>query len=255
MDLKKALGKMKELLALMDERYENERNKKDFPIKKRDQIIGLYGEIEDVIHQFEGIEEIEVRGSGIHKDWISAGWLSGYTYYRYQGRVQLVKLIGKLEAQLEDPSLPEPTSSVELLLRTLRRFRECCQFIESPPKNERQVQDIIWVMLRAQFDRLDREDNLPRFGVKSYKPDFGVPDLRTLLEVKYIGSKTSPSSIQEEILADVPGYLNNSSIYTGLIVFVYDASHKLLDSRKFIEDLRGVEGIVDVIVMPGIGGL
>ena len=135
----------------------------------------------------------------------------------------------------------------------LRRFRECCQFIATPPTSERQVQDIIWIMLRAQFDRVDREDTLPKFGLKSYRPDFGVPDLRTLVEVKFIGPKTNPAEVQEEVLGDVPGYLTANPSYAGLVVFLYDAAHKLLDARKFVEDLRSVEGILDVIVVPGIG--
>ena len=259
MDLKTALQRMKKLLGLMDEYYASRKAKQDFSQEKWDRITSLYGEVEEIIHQFEGTEEIKVQNLGgtstIHKDWISAGWLSGRTSYLGQGRRQLVKVISKVQAKLVDPGLPKPSISVELLLRTLHRFRECCQFIQNPPANEQQVQEIIWIMLRAQFDRLDREDTLPRFGVKSYKPDFGVPDLRTLLEVKYIGPKTSPASIQEEILADVPGYLNDNSSYAGIIVFVYDAGHKLLDSRKFIEDLRGIQGIVDIVVVPGIGSL
>ena len=111
---------------------------------------------------------------------------------------------------------------------------------------------MIWIILRSQFDRVDREATLPKFGVKGYKPDFGVPDLRTLIEVKFVGQKTDPAAIQEEVLADVPGYLTGNAAYAGLVVFVYDAAHKLLDPRKFVEDLRRVDGITEVIVVPGI---
>ena len=56
--------------------------------------------------------------------------------------------------------------------------------------SERGVQDIIWIMLRAQSDRVDRESTPPRFGTKNYRPDFGIPDLSTLIEVKFIGERT-----------------------------------------------------------------
>jgi DpnII restriction endonuclease len=108
-------------------------------------------------------------------------------------------------------------------------------------------------MLRSQYDRVDREDALPRFGAKSYKPDFGVPDLATLVEVKFVGDKTDPARVQEEILADVPGYLAEASPFSAIVVLVYDHAQKLRDPRKFVEDLRKVEGIIDVIVVPGIG--
>ena len=59
-------------------------------------------------------------------------------------------------------------------------------------------------------------------------------------------------AIQEGILADIPGYLNDATGYDSVIVFVYDHAHQLLDAGRFIEDLKSVDGIVDVIVMPGI---
>ncbi len=110
----------------------------------------------------------------------------------------------------------------------------------------------MWIMLRSRFDRLEREDTLPRFGVKQYRPDIGIPELALLVEVKFIGNATKPSDIQEEILADVPGYLQGQSKYDSIVVFVYDDAHKFRDDRKFIEDLSSVDGILDVIVIPGI---
>jgi hypothetical protein len=71
--------------------------------------------------------------------------------------------------------------------------------------------------------------------------------------VKYIGLQTRVAAIQEEILADIPAYLGEHTNYSGLIVLVYDAAQKLRDPRKFTEDLKRVEGIVEVIVVPGIG--
>jgi hypothetical protein len=108
-------------------------------------------------------------------------------------------------------------------------------------------------MLRSQFDRLDREETLPKFGTQAYKPDFRVPDLVTLVEVKFIGDKTRVQDIQGEILADVPSYLREATGSSSLIVFVYDAAQKLRDARRFVEDLRQVTGIIDVIVIPGVG--
>ena len=73
-----------------------------------------------------------------------------------------------------------------------------------------------------------------------------------LIEAKYIGEKTSVSEIQESIIADIPGYLTGNSKFDGVIILVYDNAHKLRDPRKFIEDLRSIEGIKEVIVTPGI---
>lgn len=253
MELKTALGKMEEMLKLMSDYFNNQLTQ-----EKRDRLVELYAEVEEVIHQFEGQQAISMPPAfgakgGVYKDYISAGWLTSSTIFVDQGRTQLIKVIAKVRSRLNDPGTPAAPASIDQLIRALQRFRECCQFIETAPSNERAVQDIVWIMLRAQFDRVDRENVLPRFGAKTYRPDFGVPDLRTLIEVKFIGSKTDIGSIQEEILADVPGYLASPSEYGGIVVLTYDAAHKLRDARKFIEDIQSVEGIRDVIVVPGIG--
>jgi hypothetical protein len=43
--------------------------------------------------------------------------------------------------------------------------------------------------LRSQLDRVDREDVLPRLGAKTYRRDFGLPDLGVFVEAKFIGEK------------------------------------------------------------------
>jgi len=254
MDYKGALEKLEALRRAMERQdASNSASPQDYQ-----ELCMYYGECEEIIHRFTGNSSVAVPLShgaapAIFPNFIEAGYLSGRTIHRHQGYSQLLKIIGKVRQALQDPSaLPAP-QSVTNLIQMLRRFRECCQFIQAPPRSEREVQDILWIMLRSQYDRLDREDTLPRFGAKAYKPDFGIPDLQTLVEVKFIGEKTNPSTIQEEILADVPGYLSEAAQFTGIIEVVYDYAQKLRDPRKFIEDLRKVGGILDLIVIPGIG--
>ena len=252
MDYKRALEKLEALReALQKEASVGASSELQAEISIR------YGEVEEIIDRVVGINEINVPLTGktsmTCRNYIEAGYLSGRTMHTDVGYYQLLKVIGKVKQLAESEPLPAPPSSISSLVRTLGMFRECCQYLQQPPKNEKDVQDIVWIMLRSQFDRVDREDTLPRFGTKSYRPDFGLPDLAVLVEIKFIGSSTNPGSIQEGILADVPGYLQESGRYTGIVVVVYDAAHKLLDPRKFIEDLRKVDGILDVIVVPGVG--
>lgn len=227
------------------------------PANEHANICLLYGEVEEVIRRFGGDSKVEVplhhdTKPAVYPNFIEAGFLSSRTIHMHEGYSQLLKIIGKVRQAAEDPvALPAP-ATVTSLIQALGRLRECCQYIRTPPQNEREVQDILWTMLRSQYDRVDREDMLPRFGIKSYRPDFGIPDLQTLVEVKFIGEKTEVSTIQEEIIADIPGYLNGTAKFTSIVELVYDHAHKLRDSRKFIEDLRKVEGILDVIVVPGI---
>jgi len=259
MNYKQALDKLEKLRELLEQKMSP--GGKSIPNQKMldEQISEAYGEVEDIIERFAGGGEVRtppLRGGmepDTYPNFIEAGFLSGFGVHAEQGYRQLLKIIGKVKRVASDPTLPRDALSIDSILRTLRRFRECCQYVREPPANERAVQDIVWVILRSQFDRIDRDDTLPKVGVKAYKPDFGIPDLGVLIEVKYIDEKTQVGQIQEEIFADIPGYLADRVRYQGIVVLVYDAAQKLRDARRFIDDLRNVEGIIDVLVIPGIG--
>lgn len=260
MNYKEALEKLEHFRELID-RYQPKMHSSDDEAQKlRRQVYEAYGSVEDIIERFVGRSYIQVSIHGnsnptVYPNLIEAGYLSGRSIHTWQGYTQLLKVIGKVRALAENPrmTLPRDEQSISGVVRALSMFRECCQYVKSIPSTERDVQDLIWIMLRSHFDRLDREDTLPKFGIKNYRPDFGIPDLRTLIEIKFVGEKTNPTSIQEEALADLPGYLADQSRYDGVVLFVYDASHKLRDPRKFIDDLRSVEGVIDVVVVPGLG--
>ena len=258
MDYKDALKRLEEFRVLLEKHNLGKFESDNDRLRLNQEIYNKYGEVEGIIEQFEGRSEIKVPLHGgavplIYPNYIEAGYLSGRTFHQHQGYTQLLKVIGKVKQRLENPNVIRDEQSLSGAVRVLNSFRECCQYLTSPPANERDVQDIIWIMLRSHFDRLDREETFPKFGAKSYRPDFGIPELYTLIEVKFIGLKSDIASIQDEIMADIPPYLSNQTRYHSLIIFVYDAAHKLRDPRRFIEDLRTIDGIVDILVIPGIG--
>lgn len=224
-------------------------------------VYSKYGELEEVFNDLLGVSNIsvpDVRGgpASIYKNYIEAGYLSGRTTYSHQGYVELLKVIGMVRNLARQPN--QESKSITTVSQTdvvdiLSRFRQCCQYLATPPENERSVQDIAWIMLRSYFDQLKREDPLPKFGIKSYRPDFSIPEVGLYIEIKFIGNKTIPQKIQEELLADIPAYLAGDPAYSAILVVVYDAVHKLRDTEQFIAHLRSVDGILDVIVIPGIG--
>ena len=251
MNYKEALKNLARFKNLADKKSNLTMTKAD-----NEQLYMLYGAIEEVINRFGGVRKVEVplgRGIVIYNNFVEAGYLSGRTIHTHQGYTQLLKVIGKVKQLAEDPDIPQHEVSITNLIQTVRRFRECCQYIKNPPQNEKEVQDILWIMLRSQFERVEREETLRKFGTKAYRPDFGIPDLGVLIEVKFIGEKTKASSIQEEILADIPGYLNEATRYQSVIELVYDYNQQLRDPKPFVDDLRNIDGIVEVIVIPGIG--
>ena len=105
----------------------------------------LYGELEEVIHRFAGTDTISVMTAMPTKysNYIAATILSSRSSYKHEGYTQLLKVIGKVRQYAEDPSVPQVEHSVTNLVQILHRFRECCQYLPSPPQNEGSVQTIL----------------------------------------------------------------------------------------------------------------
>ncbi len=256
MDYSGALQRLKQLLKRVDEYLKADDSGNENTKQIHDEIVQLYGGVREVYLQQTGRSVIHA-GSGsrtsIYPNFFEAGYFSGFTHQRHQGRNELLMVLGKVEQLAKDPVVPKNEYSVTEVVRILDRFRPCCQYVRQGLRSEQEVQDIVWLMLRSHFDRVEREETLPKFGQKSFHPDFGIRVLRLLIEVKYIGEKTNVGEIQEAIQADVPGFLKSQNEYDSLIVFVYDGAHKLRDSKSFEESLRKIGGILAVMVVPGIG--
>lgn len=115
--------------------------------------------------------------------------------------------------------------------------------------DEKDVQNIIWIILRSHFDDLVDEETLPKFGHSSYKPDFGIPSLSLLIEVKYVRKKGDFKKVEKEIMQDSVGYLTNPQQYKKIIVFIYDNSGSVQEHNTTRRDLVKVKGIEDVIIV------
>jgi len=116
--------------------------------------------------------------------------------------------------------------------------------------DEKDVQNIIWLILSSYFTDLVDEETLPKFGHSSYKPDFGIPSLRLLIEVKYAYKKEDfKKRIEKEIMQDSVGYLTNTQQYKKIIVFIYDNSRSVQEHSITRRDLMKVNGIEDVIIV------
>jgi len=140
---------------------------------------------------------------------------------------------------VEDPRLDE-------LLTILRRFTYCLKR-EQRPRNEKDVQQILWTMLRARYDDIDDEDALAKFGLKNYRSDFGIAHLETIIEAKFHREGARPKSLQEQLMVDIQGFLGSSTAkYQNIVFFVYNSSGRALDS-SVSRDLRKDSRILDLV--------
>lgn len=116
-------------------------------------------------------------------------------------------------------------------------------------RSEREVQDILWLILRSVFDDVLDEETLPKFGHSTYRADFGIPSLRLLVEAKFVRQAGDFKSVEKEILEDSVAYLQATDRYDRILAFIYDHSASVQMHEDTVRDLRRLPAIEDVIIV------
>lgn len=120
--------------------------------------------------------------------------------------------------------------------------------IQWPITREREVQDILWLILRSYFPDVIDEDALPKLGHSTYKADFGIGSLKLIIEAKFAVSKDDFKKIEKEVQEDCIPYLRDIR-YESLIVFIYDDSASVQEHDTTRRALMEIPGIVDVVIV------
>ncbi|HEV2779253.1 MAG TPA: hypothetical protein VGX25_07610 [Actinophytocola sp.] len=128
--------------------------------------------------------------------------------------------------------------------------------IRWPITSEREIQDILYLILRSVFDDVNDEDPNPKVGHASTRSDFGIPSLRLLVEIKYIyaGPAAEFKKIEQEVMTDSVAYLQRATHYDEIVVFIDDSTASVEHHDLTRDALTKVPGIADVIVVsrPGV---
>jgi hypothetical protein len=144
------------------------------------------------------------------------------------------------------------------MLRTfpsaMRRWRWDPDTLKDPVRwaihEEREIQDILWLMLRPIVDDLVDEEPLQKVGHASTRSDFGIPSMRLLIEVKYARRATDFKTVENEIVVDSFRYLSSHRhIYDRILVFIYDASSSVQEHEITRSALLSDERIADVVIV------
>ena len=136
----------------------------------------------------------------------------------------------------------------------MRRWRydkdSARQPVKWPVNSEREVQDILWLILRSVFDDVVDEETLPKAGHSTYRADFGIPSLGVLIEVKYARRRSDfKEKIEPEVMVDSVAYLHGTTAYKEIVVFIYDESASVQEHDITASSLRGIDRISDVIIV------
>jgi hypothetical protein len=89
----------------------------------------------------------------------------------------------------------------------------------SPPRSENEVHRRIEGVLRCIFPDLKHKPTLTK-PIKNFKPDTGLPSIRTLIEYKYVGEPSAVPVVADEILADTRGY--SSKDWDTFVYVIYE---------------------------------
>ena len=116
--------------------------------------------------------------------------------------------------------------------------------IRWPITQEREVQDILWLILRSYFSDVVDEDALPKLGHSTYKADFGIGSLKLIIEAKFATNKEDFKKIEKEVQEDCIPYLRDLR-YESLIIFIYDDSASVQEhdiTRRSLLEIPGIVG-------------
>ena len=117
-----------------------------------------------------------------------------------------------------------------------------------PVTQEREVQDVLWLILRSYFPDVVDEDTLPKLGHSTYRADFGIGSLKLIIEAKFATSKEDFKKIEKEVQEDCIPYLRDLR-YESLVVFIYDDSSSVQEHDTTRRALLEVPGVVDVVIV------
>jgi REase_DpnII-MboI len=135
----------------------------------------------------------------------------------------------------------------------MRRWRSDGDDLTSPIRwpitSEREIQDILWLILRSMFDDVVDEETLPKVGHSTYRADFGLPRLGVLIEVKYARSRGDFKKIEKEVMEDSVAYLRGTSTYKEIVVFIYDESASVQEHDITAAALQGLDTVSDIIIV------
>lgn len=115
-------------------------------------------------------------------------------------------------------------------------------------EDEYDVQSILYLILRSYFVDIEYEDPTPKFGHGSSRLDLKIPQLKTIVEVKYARSSRDFAKIEDEIKIDASDYVQSTE-YRKIIVFIYDSSSSVQDHETTKSAMKKIPNIEDVIIV------
>ena len=131
---------------------------------------------------------------------------------------------------------PEASDILEVIDIVERKLRKA---VRSAPRDEKDVQDHVEVLLIGRGIPYSRERDRIEYSSKTYIPDFTMPRLDLALEVKLCNTPSREKQFIAEINDDILAYKTK---YGNVIFVVYDCGH-IVDVDRFQTSFEGNAGV------------
>ncbi|KJS02688.1 MAG: hypothetical protein VR65_04425 [Desulfobulbaceae bacterium BRH_c16a] len=120
---------------------------------------------------------------------------------------------------------------------------------ECPPANELEFQTRIESILKCVYPDMLHEPTISK-QIKSFRPDTGIPSLKTLIEYKYISNVNDSKVVADQILADTRGYSSND---WNKFLFVIYETKRIKHEKDWRQLLRNCDTArnIDIVVLSG----
>jgi len=147
-------------------------------------------------------------------------------------------------------STPPGESILDLVATTLRRVGACTNSLSSwDDTEEKSIQDVVFMILRSQFDHTSREVHISKGPKREYRCDLLIEDYAVIVETKRIRSQSHANSVQAEIHDDIVGYRQSGKDYK-LVFFIWDKNHFIADRVYFADKYQSENHFLRIVFAP-----
>jgi len=187
------------------------------------------------------IKDSEIFLPELSEELVKFGWTSDqFKRVRWFDEIEVAinQMVSFLEV-VQSNSFRILTDLEEYLFRNLRKN------VMEKPSEEKEVKDVIEIMLNSKDIVFKREKIRIAYSSKEFIPDFAFEDLNAVLEVKLCKTDKKEKDIIDEINADIPAYTTRFGNVTFL---VYDLGI-IRDGDLFRKDIEKNSPRIKVLVI------
>jgi hypothetical protein len=115
--------------------------------------------------------------------------------------------------------------------------------------HEYHVQDVLYFLLAPVFPDLKDEEYFSSLGQKQPRTDLFIPSMKLVIEVKFLRETDKVTKVIDEVGSDASLYLKQGTDYSGIVVFVWDASRRTEEHALLREGLREIRGVLEAVIV------